>query len=332
VAGLHLGAIPPGQAALVRGLSLAALPVPGIHFVLEGAGVSWAEECTSQASDDLPGAFAGEPGLYVANGAAVVVRCELRGSAGADAATGPAGENWTATGGRSGLDAVGCRLAVHATVATGGAGGDGANDGIPAFGGTGLATIGAGHYSVLGGIFTGGDEGVDNSLATKPGYGAFFLFSAAADVRDATMVAGAVNGAGTPVPALSGAFTTITTYAAALRELEISSPVRELAAATVTVSAVPGDMLSIFVTTAPGVQAMPSKQGSSVIGDPAAAVLVPLGVVTDPSGVLSTELVLPRLPAGVEGMVLYTQLGVVGAAGEALLGTGSALVWLSATL
>jgi hypothetical protein len=57
-----------------------------------------------------------------------------------------------------------------------------------------------------------------------------------------------------------------------------------------------------------------------------------LGTIVNQDGKLEADVQMPRLPPGVDGLVLFTQLGAVTDDAQVLLGSGSALVWLSRTL
>ncbi|HTE05047.1 MAG TPA: hypothetical protein VK824_02545, partial [Planctomycetota bacterium] len=185
--------------------------------------------------------------------------------------------------------------------------------------------------SLLGAELIGGDEGADNGATSTPGFALSGPFGDV-DARDTTFAAGMVQGAGTPVPPLNLLSSSLVTYPASMRTLSIPCPLRELEPAFASVHGEPGDLAFVLVAATSDLASLPDKEGVLVVATTPQPLLLPLGTVSDASGQLDARIVLPRLPVGVDGMVLFTQLGVVSSQGDALLGTGSAVVWLSAAL
>jgi hypothetical protein len=259
---------------------------------------------------------------------AVVARCSLEGGRGLDASIGPGGDLFAATAGGAGLRDIGGYLAVHDTLAVGGRGGDGDWEiAYPASGGAGLDAA-AGFQLIQGGSFTGGDEGLANPVATMPGSG-LLCISNTVWLRDATFVAGAVQGDGTPVAPVHAAASDLKEFPAAGRFLAVDSPVREFGTAHAHLQGQAGDFAWIVVATDFGVLPLDSKQGAWLPSMAAEPLPLPAGPISDPSGQLDLSFTLPALPVGVDGLVFFTQL-VTATPGSVLFGTGSAVVWVSA--
>jgi hypothetical protein len=324
---------PPGSPIVLRGLTVLGLAEENLAFNFNCEGPLWIEDCSGSPGPSTPGGLGAPVGLALQNGeaAAVVVRCSLRGGNGLDAPGGPEGN---AQGGGAGLQvSFGESIAVLEVTAVGGSGGDGPSLAIfGAHGAAGTYLAFLGQAFVMGGSFTGGDEGADNQAAIHPGAGILASFVNPLHLRGAVAVAGQVNGAGTPVLPVTLGLSTLVEFPAAPRSLEVSSPVRELASAAFTVQGQPGDVAFAFVSLQPGATLVPGKQGLFLLDASNPVASVPLGSVSEASGLLTGAVPMPRLPTGIDGLILYTQLGVVSAGGEALLGSGSAVVWLSALL
>jgi len=293
---------------------------------------TWIEDCTVKGTS--AGVFFGPTPAVATSGFALVlfVRSLVRGGDGLDATLGPQGELVLATAGGTATSAVSGAFVLQATEAVGGDGGDGPNDtGLVVNGGHGLTAVFA-SISLMGASLSGGDEGDDNAASNKPG-AALSGFVGQLDHRGTTFTAGMIQGIGTPTnPIVASVFKPIVEYPATVRSWELSSPVRELHVATASVHGEVGDFAWVLVSPNVAFKSLPGKQGTLVLGLQPEPAMIPIGLVTDPGGQLDLGLTMPRLPVGIDGMVLYTQLSVVSAQGEALLGTGSAIVWLSATI
>jgi hypothetical protein len=318
---------------VLRDLVIAPPPgASGSSFLVLSAGPAWIEGCSAHGVAKEEGIF-GTSGLAIQScPLAWVVRGDFLGGPGFDAHTGPGGELVLASAGGHGLVGFDVDLFVlHDTVATGGAGANGQPDTLSkGWGGEGIQ-IGFGtQASILGGTFRGGDEGMDAATTSASGPGGSIAFGKL-QVRGARFLPGAFFGSGgAALPlkiSLGGELTTLT---AAARTLELSSPVREQQAATVTVHGEPGDLVSLIVAPDFAGMLAPAKQGVLAFA-PGITMTLPLGAITDSSGAFTSGLRFGRLPPGVDGMMFYAQL-LVASQGQALLGTVSSTLWLSATL
>jgi len=304
----------------------------GAAFLVQSAGRTWVEGCRAHGIAQEIG-FLGTTGLGIQNcPVAYVVRGDFLGGPGLDAHTGPGGQFILASAGAPGLQGSSVDLfVVHDTVATGGAGANGQADlATKGWGGPGIQVVFGKQSSILGGTFTGGDEGTDAATTSASGPGGSIIFDNL-QVRDAAFIPGAFFGTGgTAVPLLLNFVEEFTPLTATARTVELSSPVRELHAATVTVHGEPGDLLSLIVASDFAGSLAPAKQGVLAF-TPGTTTTLPLGVITDPSGAFTSRLRFGPLPPGVDGRMFYAQL-LVASHGQALLGTVSSTLWLSATL
>jgi hypothetical protein len=322
---------------LVRGIraeppQVIATKGPGIET---GGGfglpvVPWFEDCTAFANPMDPDGPGGQPaapayGMVLQfTSPAVLVRCEATGSPGLDAGVG-----WTgATGGGGGLLFAGMAAAVEGTF-TGGAGGDGPVVApVGADGGHGVA-FPFGIVDVMGCTLRGGDEGAGNDASVKPGAGLWTTAGQPA-LRDVDAEAGAVVGSGTPVADVVST-KPVTLFPAATRGLAMPGVVREGEVATLAVHGQPGDDVFAHLSAGASVLSFPSKQGALVLASTLPAPLF-LGRILDPAGTLEIPITMPALPAGFDGFVLYMQAFMRPAGGGLVTGSGSACVWLDATL
>jgi hypothetical protein len=320
-----------GAPVVLRGLRLVGLPEYSVNLEIDGDTDIWIEDCSSTPPDAGGFGISGAGAMSVNNeGSRVLVRCVLQGGDGADATTSPAVP--AQIGGNALQLPFAGIAAVMEVTATGGAGGDGPDETIfLQNGGHGLQSIFLDGLWILGGTFTGGDEGDGNLASSQPGSGLNAGFTNTLAIRDATFVAGNVHGAGTPVlPAVLGAFN-LYEFPASARSFEVASPARELQAAPWSVRGEPGDQGFVFVAAEFDLSLVTGKQGMFLLGletDVFSRALGTLGA----SGVLTGQFVMPRLPPGLDGVLLYTQVGVMSAKGEPLFGSGSALAWIDSTL
>ena len=336
--GLSLDGVPGGGLAFVRGLRLQGpTGEAGLHSgsALEPGGL-WVEDCEIFGAD--PGVYSpvgvqqgGTTALAFSNFAyAMIARCQLRGGPGRDAGAGPGGEPLLASPG-----ALGCYLWKVGTVvfsevdARGGDGGDGPFDpwSGPADGGHALELQSC-SVEIQGGFCVGGDEGSDNVTQTHPG-SAFRFTYASVGLRDVVAQPGVVHGAGTAAPTIINEFSTIENRPAPARVLAIESPVREFGAVGVHVSGQPGDLAWLLLSSTPGGKVLSGKQGAFMLEASLPVLPVLLGP-TDATGGLDAASLLPALPVGVDGTVLFAQLVVLNGS-SVLLGTSSSLVWISAS-
>ena len=95
-------------------------------------------------------------------------------------------------------------------------------------------------------------------------------------------------------------------------------------------SAQPGDAAWLFVSSEPGALWLPAKQGVFAADATSPVLPVFLGDV-DATGTLEATAQLPALPAGTDSALFFAQLAVIDAQGEALLGSASSVVWISAS-
>lgn len=331
--GLYANGVPQGQLLLLRGLGLVSPASLDGGSQLIGNGVAWIEDCRGTGfpawADEAGTVWWATAGLYVQSFAtAVIARSSFQGGRGLDATTLPGGGFAGATFGSHGLIVNGAQsCAITDVVATGGRGGDGPPDPFGAWGGPGLGLSSSPQSFVMGGLFTGGDEGEGNTADVMSGSGAKLGFAILA-ARGASFVPGAVNGVGTVAPPIDLSIGILHEYPAAPRLLAIDSPVREFDSAGVHVKAQPGDLAWLFLTLAPGGLWAPAKQGVWTLSAAQPVVPVLLGP-TDPSGLLDLDVTLPALPPGTDGLVVFAQLAV-NSGGNVLLGSSSAIVWISA--
>lgn len=334
--GLSASGVPQGQLLLLSGLELAPAPNLGGGTQLLGNGVAWIEDCRGTGFpawlDEAGNVWWPVQGLYLQGfRTTVIARGSFQGGRGFDATTLPGGTFAGATPGAAGLIVQGGqRSAITGVVSTGGRGGDGPSSALGSAGGAGLVISGLTQGGfVMDGTFTGGDEGADNTPGVTSGAGAAVGFTLLA-ARGASFVPGAVNGVGTVGPPIDLSIGVVQEYPAAPRLLAIESPVREFGHATVHVAAQPGDFAWLFLSLAPGGLWAPAKQGVWTL-DPVQPVLPVLLGPADPAGAIDLDVPLPALPPGEDGRVILAQL-VVHDGNDVLLGSSSALVWISASL
>jgi hypothetical protein len=323
---------------LVRGVRAEPPPAlassgPGAGITIGGGffppGATWLEDSTAFANPvdiDGPGGFPGnsQAGISVIfSQRVVIVRCEATGSAGLDAAEATA---TTSTGG-AGLELF-ASGAIHECTFTGGAGGDGS---VPflANGGSG-ADLGFGLSAFMDCTLQGGDEGDGNGASVQPGAGLVIGGSAFPSLRGVVATAGAVVGSGTPVADIVNP-ANATIFPAAPRGLQVPAPLREGEASALSVHGVQGDAVFVQASTGASHFNVPSKQGAYVLASALPAPLF-LGGITDPSGTLVVPIHVPALPAGLDGQVIFLQSFMAPTEGGVVLGSGSAFVWIDATL
>jgi len=337
LSGLEIIPVAGTHSVLVRGLHVAPAPGQGLPFAAVYANPPatgqtwWFEDCVFTGSlhpDLFSDNLAAQPGLFAGGGGTrlTVVRSTITGGDGQDEVAGMSPARPGAAGVQLGFLTA---ASVHECTIQGGAGGDGDPfvGGNPSLagGGTGLYVAG-GSASVLGGSAHGGDEGIGNPSQTMPGPGLQAAF-ATADVRGADIQAGDVQGDGTPAEDISLGVAILTTFPAAPRSLSVPGPIRAGQSSALHVHGEPGDGVFVYMSTASGGQLVTNAQGNYVLGAPLPSPVF-LGTIADPSGDLAQPFVMPSLPAGFDGSVLFLQGIMAPAAGGLVVGSGSALVWI----
>jgi len=148
---------------------------------------------------------------------------------------------------------------------------------------------------VLGGIYSGGEEGTSCCWETSPGVGQL------------------VEG-------------TLVDYEGTSRRLLTSSPAREGEDLTVSINGEPGDQVSLLVGLLPAHLPLPKFSGALYL-DPS-TMLGPLPLVTLPESAVLVPLTIPELGPGLDVVPLELQLFVTDASGEVsvLSGPGQAVL------
>gem|GEM_PF-3346969 len=339
LSGLTISSLIDDSALLVRGLHVAPLPLVGLPSgAVEASteGKIWFEDCVFTGAITANGSstagITAFPGFGGFGNSLAFVRCTLTGADGADEvpAVSPARP------GAPGADLSTLCPTFHECTLQGGTGGDGdpfvGGNSVLANGGAGLSFNYFSYGSLLGSTLKGGDEGANNPAETQPGPG-MSLFWCVETVRDTQITAGVVNGAGTPSPDIVfGGATAAIPYPAAARGLSVPSPLREGESFVLHAYGEVGDGVFVYFGFAPGLVALEYAQGDFLLAEVVPGPLF-LGMISDPSGVLDTPFQMPGLPVGVDGVVVYLQAGIAPAGGgHALIGSGSALVWIDGTL
>ena len=334
LSGLSIASSTPTFRLLVRGLHVAPAPLTapeGGAVELSGDGNVWFEDCVFAGS--LAPSGNPVPGLrgFLSSGnipGLMLVRCTLLGGDGPDEVPGVSAAVAGAPG--ANLEAA-FATTIHECTIRGGRGGDGdpfaGGGSTTADGGSGLFLIGAIPISVLESTIVGGDEGAANPAATKPGPG---ITAGVVDLkrRDTVIQAGAVNGSGTPVDDITVICCFVSeTFPAAGRGLSVPSPLREGEGALLHAHGEVGDGVWVLLGLDFGLTQLDKYQGHLVL-ESTLPQLVFLGTITAPSGAIDKPFHMSTLPAGTDGFLVEMQSIMTPTGGGALIGSGTALVWL----
>jgi hypothetical protein len=304
---------------------------PGAVSVPNHDGGLWIEDCVFTGAPASP-AVPGDPGAEALNGLSVeftdkltLLRCTIAGGDGVDEVPGVS----FARGGAHGFVSNGflgsCSVAIGECALQGGRGGSGSTGSLSetAGGGVGIA-FGFTDGSVLGGTALGGDDD------DEPGPGAS-LFGVDATLRDTDIQAGALTGVGVPAEDIASALSTVTTFPAPLRSMSLPCPVREGDTPALQVVGLPGDGVFVHLSLDVGWLKVAKGQGTYTLGALVGAPFL-AGTITDPSGTLDVGVHMPELPPGIDGLVAFLQPVMAPTGGGAVLGTGTALVWIDSAL
>jgi hypothetical protein len=338
LSGLSVTSGDPAFRLLLRGLHVAPAPMTA----LDGGAVElslvlgsvWFEDC------DFAGSLAPSgnpvPGLHtnatIGFSLVMLVRCTILGAKGPDEVPGIS----AARAGAPGIDMLPIsKLSIYECTVRGGRGGDGdpfvGGGTSTADGGAGLTGIGVYPLSIMQTSLVGGDEGEANPAATKPGSG---LVATVVDLkqRDSVIQAGSVNGSGTPVGDITviGGFTS-ETFPAAGRGLSVPSPLRERESSVLHAHGEVGDAVWVYLGLDYGHIQLDKHQGNYVLDQTLPQPFF-LGTITDSSGVLDHPFQMSVLPPGTDGFVIPMQAVMQPTVGVFLLGSGTALVWLDASI
>jgi len=341
LSGLRIGSNDPAFRLLLRGLHVAPAPMTALDagaVDVSGDGNFWFEDCVFAGS--LAPSGNPVPGLGGSLGSGsipelMLVRCTLLGGDGPDEVPGVS----AAVAGAPGADLVAAitllTISIHECTIRGGRGGDGdpfaGGGSTTADGGSGLVLIGVSPVSILESTIVGGDEGAANPAATKPGPG-ITVGVVNLKRRDTLIQAGAVNGSGTPVDDITVLCCFFSeTFPAAGRGLSVPSPLREGEAALLHAHGEVGDGVWILLGLDYGLTQFDKYQGNLVL-ESTLPQLAFLGTITDPSGAIDHPFHMSTLPAGTDGFLVEMQSIMTPAGGGALMGSGTALVWLDASI
>jgi hypothetical protein len=339
LSGLRIASSSPAFRLLLRGLHVAPAPLialDGGGVDLSGDGNFWFEDCVFAGSlapsgSPVPGLrgtmFSGNfPEL-------MLVRCTLLGGDGPDEVPGVSAAVAGAPG--ADLQSAAFTMSIHECTIRGGRGGDGdpfaGGGSTTADGGSGLVLIGSLPVSILESTIVGGDEGAANPAATKPGSG---ITASIANIkhRDSVIQAGAVNGSGTPADDITiGCCVGVEAFPAAGRGLSVPSPLREGEGALLHAHGEVGDGVWILLGLDYGLTQFDKYQGHLVL-ESTLPQLVFLGTITAPSGAIDHPFHMSTLPAGTDGFLVEMQSIMTPTGGGALMGSGTALVWLDASI
>jgi hypothetical protein len=320
---------------LLRGLHVAPAPLTALDsgaVELSGDGNVWFEDCVFAGS--LAPSGGPVPGLrgFLSSGnlpALMLVRCTLLGGDGPDEVPGVS----AAVAGAPGADLQAAFvMSIHECTVRGGRGGDGdpfaGGGSTTADGGSGLLLVGAIPVSILESTIVGGDEGAANPAATKPGSGITATI-ATIKRRDTVIQAGAVNGSGTPADDITiGCCVGVESFPAAGRGLSVPSPLREGEGSVLHAHGEVGDGVWVYLGLDYGLTQFDKYQGNLVL-ESTLPQLVFVGTITDPSGAIDRPFHMSALSAGTDGFLIEMQSIMTPTGGGAVLGSGTALVWLN---
>jgi hypothetical protein len=338
LSGLRIGSNDPAFRLLLRGLHVAPAPMTALDagaVDVSGDGNFWFEDCVFMGS--LAPSGAPVPGLraILSSGnppKVTLIRCTIVGSDGPDEVPGVS----AAVGGAPGADIQAFfTMSMYECTFQGGRGGDGdpfvSGGSATADGGPGLAIVGAAPISILDSTIVGGDEGAANPAATKPGPGVIATL-ATINRRDSVIQAGTVNGSGTPADDIAiGCCVFVMEYPAAGRGLSVPSPLREGEGSVLHAHGVVGDGVWVYLGLDYGLIQFDKYQGNWVLEQTLPQPFF-LGTITDPSGVLDHPFHMSALPAGTDGFVIEMQAAMTPTEGGALVSSGTAVVWLDASI
>ena len=338
LSGLRIGSNDPAFRLLLRGLHVAPAPMTALDagaVDVSGDGNFWFEDCVFMGS--LAPSGAPVPGLraILSSGnppKVTLIRCTVVGSDGLDEVPGVS----AAVGGAPGADIQAFfTMSMYECTFQGGRGGDGdpfaGGGSATADGGPGLAIVGAAPISILDSTIVGGDEGAANPAATTPGPGVIATL-ATINRRDSVIQAGTVNGSGTPADDIAiGCCVFVMEYPAAGRGLSVPSPLREGEGSVLHAHGVVGDGVWVYLGLDYGLIQFDKYQGNWVLEQTLPQPFF-LGTITDPSGVLDHPFHMSALPAGTDGFLVEMQSIMTPTGGGALMGSGTALVWLDASI
>lgn len=326
-----------GRSILLRGLTLQR-PVGAGGFlaalrVSAAEGVVTAEDCTITGADGPTDNPLLPPDVGVSAldaGRVALVRCTVRGG---NSAPGGPGLATFALPGSAGVWVQDSLVALFDCEVIGGRGGDGnAIHLLSPDGGHGVRLV-QGHVVVSGGELRGGDEG-SSTLAAKPGSGLMGGLGPPyeeARVRGATITAGAVTGAGTPVADIALPTGSVVDFPAAARSLSLPAPLRELEPAALTFGGLQADLVLVLGSAQPAWVLDDIHQGVQVV-DATSVLAVLVATITSPDGQLSVPFTTPRLPASVVGGTRLQLQAVHFGIDGVTLGAPTAAVWIDAAL
>lgn len=244
--------------------------------------------------------FAPGPGLVCTNSALFLYDTSASGGAGADAQfVSIFGHLSPSQAGAAGAVFVSGTLFASGSTIAGGAGGDGFLNGVTCVpsssGGSGVDVGGA--LTGLALAAAGGAAGVDPPGCPQTG------------------------AAGAALAVTTGSVTTIADVA---RSYEVTTPIHEGQVATTTVTGVAGENVVLLLSFAPNVSYFNSLKGALIGAFPLTAVV--LGVIP-PGGVLTfpSTVAVGSLPPSFDGVELFEQVLVGGAAGTGLVSSPTAV-------
>lgn len=343
---LTIQADPPGASPIMHGLTIAGVSAnqkvvlrglrtnPSFLFGVSAISV---DACTGlllvEDCQFITGAVI-TPDLanVVGSQRVVFTRCIFQGSAGSTS-------ELNSTGPRAGLRIQNSTVALYDCSITGGKGAMAAMtlfSGLifPAQDGAPGVMLDSGSLFVSGGSVSGGDGGNGSILLAtcQPSGdgGSGIRVNSGSLTRLDVVITGGVAGIdpvtcpqvgvpGVDIELVSGTANTINDVA---RSLAVSSPAHEGQLVTTTVTGKPGEDAILLLAFAPGGNFAPALKGVLIGGGPLSAIV--LGPLP-PTGVLAFQVTIPvgGLSAGVEGIDLYEQVLVAGAAGNGLLSSPS---------
>jgi hypothetical protein len=306
--------IAPSQRVLLQGLTVHGGSSIQAILTQNSPGAIWIESCTATGGTLVSG-----PGIVAvaANScpSVVIQRCLMTGGNAVSAGTvdmgGPAlhvANSGVAVADSQGFGGVG------AAPPTGGGG----------FGGSGLRVL-TGFAFASGSDFHGGAGAAPVPPSFPGGVGGAGINTGTSVT---TLQCTAVGGPGFPDGApIVGS---VTTLAGAAEHFSISSPVREGQTTTIAAGGVPGETAWLLFSPSPSpIKLLLPFKGTLVL--PAGATAFTLGVIPA-SGTLSTPVVMPNLPAGLQSATVWCQSIFFPPSAHAVIGPASALVILDAAL
>ena len=311
---LRIKDLPAGSRVIVRGFRMTPTSPLGSYYdgpyvgaaleISNTAGTVWIEDCEARSPDQLlpfglPGGYGNHGASLTTCANVVLMRCTLVAGNGADQPPG-CGAPFAidAQDGGTGLWAWNSTFALHACSLEGDSGGAtylGECPG-PADDGHGLRVLASSKGLVAGCTAKGGfNDG--NGIRVDPG--------SSLALRGGTVLSGSGTSVPPPIDAWPG---TLTQYASVPRQVEVSSPLAEGQAGSVTVTGQPGDLTALFMAFSGATFSVPAKQGMFSLGSP---FFGPFVLGTNPSGVWIVPFNAPTLvPSALLGQSFMLQLVV----------------------